>query len=382
MKALDHPGVAKLVETNAEEYGNGTVDLYLITERIAGRDLETVVESTKVPFDDAIRLTIAVLRILEYCHGSLVVHRDIKPCHVILRGDSPDDPVLIDFGIAYSPDTQPADAETQTDEGRGNRFLIGPEHAPGNPAVNRSGVTDICQCLGLLFFAVTKQFPRSLRDVESKKPHERLPGGLRIAGVPDWKVKRLMRIFDTGFNWEPTRRWQSIDTLSMRLKALLSDSESADSDFDAELDSILSRTEADSHVARSAEARRMAEELTEVVKVAVNRVSARLDKYLGASCMAIGGYYEAGLAGSLVISMQVKYPPHTGKNVRFGVRILPSSQIDVFFAPFDPTKPPIVEGPEVYSLGTYDIGFPECEDAVRPLVEKCLKNWAEELLGV
>jgi serine/threonine protein kinase len=221
MNALDHKGVAKLMATNADQFREDGLDLFLITERINGTDLERLVDSSEVSFEDAIRVTINVLGILAHCHERGVVHRDIKPCHVILRNNSADDPVLIDFGIAYNLETQLSDAETKTDEGRGNRFLIGPEHAAGNPAVNRNPITDICGSVGLLFFALTGQCPRILRDTDSKKPHERVAIASRIAELSEWKRKRLLQVFDFGFEWEPSRRWQSIDRLIKRLVAFL-----------------------------------------------------------------------------------------------------------------------------------------------------------------
>lgn len=381
MSALEHVGVVKLEETNAQNYRDRSVELFLITEAISGTDLEKAVQAGSISFTSAVQVTLGVLDILQHCHLRGVLHRDIKPCHVILRNNAPTDPVLIDFGIAYSPETQPHEAATPDHGARGNSFLIGPEHAPGNPAVNRTAVTDICQCLGLLFFAVTKQFPRSLRDTESKKPHERLPGGMQVSSAPNWKVKKLTRIFDTGFNWEPSRRWQTIGTLSHRLQELLGDSETVETDFDAALDGIVARAEASSHVARSAEAQRMAKDLVEMANAVVKRANIRLEKFATASFSAFGGVNDK-LVLNTVVSMQVKYPPHANKIVRLGMRMLPTTQVEVFLGPWDLGDQPIVEGPQVQSLGIYDLGFPEFADRLRPLLEKHLEVWAAELLGV
>lgn len=148
MSTLEHRGVLNVEETNAQDY-KGDVELYLITRLLRGPDLEDLVVDG-LPFEEAITLTLGVLDILEHCHQRGVIHRDIKPCHVFVEDRKFDSPKLIDFGLAYNEDQRLSDAATESDQGRGNRFLIGPEHLPGSNLANRSAVTDVTQCAGLL----------------------------------------------------------------------------------------------------------------------------------------------------------------------------------------------------------------------------------------
>jgi serine/threonine protein kinase len=377
LKTLDHPGVASLVATNAEEYRNCDVELFLITERIAGTDLESSVMAGKLQFEDAVRMTAAVLRILEHCHLRGVVHRDIKPCHVVLRGNSVDDPVLIDFGIAYISDRQPAGAETKLDERRGNQFLIGPEHVPGNPGVNRSGVTDICQCVGLLFFALTREYPRSLLDTNNKKPHERCAGALSKLELAPWQHERLSQLFDFGFEWEPNRRWQTIDLVVKRLDALLSEIEPNDADLD--LDTIMIRAQASSRTSRMAEANRMAGALVQVFKLECQRVKDRTGSILNVRYSQSRGPFAEKLT-SWVITFENKVDRMLSRAVQFTIA-LEDGQIKVYFEPYTGNMA-VFRNNTPHALGSYDLGSAECSDKVRPLVASFLKTCVEEVLGL
>jgi len=218
MKALDHPGILCVEETNAEAYKQ-PVELFLITRKASGDDLDEIV-SRGIGLEDAIRIVLGILDILEHCHSRGVVHRDIKPCHVITPTSDFDSPVLIDFGLAHCDDIQPSDAATKSGQGKGNRFLVGPEHLPGATIANRSGATDICQCVGLLFFALTRKYPGILRDENDLKPHQRA-GTQIIPIIEQWKRELLNLIFDKAFEWHPDKRWNDIEMLRQRLRQLM-----------------------------------------------------------------------------------------------------------------------------------------------------------------
>lgn len=219
MGVLDHPGIVQVVESNAEEFRSPEITLFMITELVKGIDLEQVGRKSNVRFEDAIQMVIGLLQIVEHCHSRGVVHRDIKPCHVILRDESISSPVLIDFGLAFNEEEQLPEAATEVGQGRGNRFLIGPEQIMGIPTENRSVQLDICQSLGVLYYLMTGQNPGSLRDRDNRMPHQRLP--VTFDGEqPKWKSQFLNRIFDKGFQWEPTKRWQSAFELIKQLEEL------------------------------------------------------------------------------------------------------------------------------------------------------------------
>jgi serine/threonine-protein kinase len=90
---LNHPGVMKVVP-NPQRTGT-----YIVLEWIDGRLLRDVI-STKVPMpqDRALHIAHGILDALDYIHSHGIIHRDLRPEHVILL---PDDRIkLVDFGLA------------------------------------------------------------------------------------------------------------------------------------------------------------------------------------------------------------------------------------------------------------------------------------------
>jgi serine/threonine-protein kinase len=91
--ALDHPNVMRIYPVDDRSR------VYMAMEWVDGRLLRTVMfEAGKMPQQRAIKITVGILRALEYIHKNGVVHRDLKPENIML---DPDDGIkLIDFGIA------------------------------------------------------------------------------------------------------------------------------------------------------------------------------------------------------------------------------------------------------------------------------------------
>lgn len=90
---LEHPNLMRIFH---EGHRTG---FYLVMEWCEGMTLASLLqESGKLPPERAIRITVGVLRALEYLHQHGVVHRDLNPEHVmVMDGDRVK---LIDFGLA------------------------------------------------------------------------------------------------------------------------------------------------------------------------------------------------------------------------------------------------------------------------------------------
>jgi serine/threonine protein kinase len=91
--ALDHPNVMRIYPVEDRSR------VYMAMEWVDGRLLRQVIyEAGKMPAERAIRITVGILKALEYIHKNGVVHRDLKPENIML--DPLDGIKLIDFGIA------------------------------------------------------------------------------------------------------------------------------------------------------------------------------------------------------------------------------------------------------------------------------------------
>ncbi len=122
-----HPGVPKLVESNAHEHSDLGFKLYIATEFIVGPTLENRINDCGVlSLSDAALLTLRLLDVVHYLHTEKWVHRDIKPDNIILKDDDPTNPVLLDFGLSYKEGITP-NFLTDPNQEIGNRFLRLPE---------------------------------------------------------------------------------------------------------------------------------------------------------------------------------------------------------------------------------------------------------------
>jgi eukaryotic-like serine/threonine-protein kinase len=220
LETLDHPGVARLVESNARDYKED-VELYIITEFIPGENLEASLKKNRPSLEEAVAMVLRILDTVEYCHARGVIHRDLKPDNVILRNNRFDNPVIIDFGQSFNFDDETGTFSSDPEQQVGNRFVILPEfNVVGED--KRDRISDITQIVGLLFFAMTGVVPGHMEDSQIRKPQERPPGKEQLQGLSDKVLRQANRIFEVGFSNEKLRRWQTIPALRAEVKKLLS----------------------------------------------------------------------------------------------------------------------------------------------------------------
>src|SRR5687767_14224012 len=95
-RALDHPGLQRLIETGTLE---GTNLPYTVLEWIDGGLLrEHLYQGRPLDTDEALRIATQLCAALEYCHARGIVHRDLKPDNVLVGADGR--VTLMDFGAA------------------------------------------------------------------------------------------------------------------------------------------------------------------------------------------------------------------------------------------------------------------------------------------
>ena len=90
---LEHPGIASVHEVGVLE-GRP----YIVSEFIEGVTLSDYLTKGRPTFREAADLVASIADALEHAHRRGVIHRDMKPSNIILRGGTA--PVLTDFGLA------------------------------------------------------------------------------------------------------------------------------------------------------------------------------------------------------------------------------------------------------------------------------------------
>ncbi|MEE4304945.1 MAG: serine/threonine-protein kinase [Wenzhouxiangella sp.] len=101
---LEHPGIARLIDSGTSEKGHG----YLVMELIHGRALDVHCRESELSVAAIVKLVIEAARALEYAHQRQVVHCDVKPANLLVRENGR--LCVVDFGIAAMLQRQP-DAE-------------------------------------------------------------------------------------------------------------------------------------------------------------------------------------------------------------------------------------------------------------------------------
>jgi hypothetical protein len=123
----------------------------------------------------------------------------------------------------------------------------------------------------------------------------------------------------------------------------------------------------------------MAAGLVEIVRLAVDRVKEGTEKFLNVQFNQTGPF--GNTVAAWVIQFSNKIVPGNSKGIQFLVELSNRGQIDVAFQPYHGNLT-IFKEIKVYPLGSYDLGFAECGDAVRDLVEPVLNRCVAEALGV
>ena len=123
LERIDHPGVAKIIESDLS-----TDVPYIAVEYIEGETLEKLVKK-RGPLKEKEWLDCLskVAEALDFCHKIAITHKDVSPGNIVV---SEDGPKLIDFGISYHEGDLRV---TQPDEVVGTPSYMSPEHWDSSP---------------------------------------------------------------------------------------------------------------------------------------------------------------------------------------------------------------------------------------------------------
>ena len=150
---LTHPNIARLYDAGFSSIGQP----YLALEYVAGFPLMEYCDRHGLNVSQRLRLFQQVLCAVQYAHGHLVIHRDIKPNNVIVGTD--DRAMLLDFGIAK---LIAADAVEKSE--RAQLAALTPDYAAPEQIADQPITTasDIYSLGVLLFELLTGQRPYRL----------------------------------------------------------------------------------------------------------------------------------------------------------------------------------------------------------------------------
>jgi len=153
---LHHPAVVRYV-ASGERSPDGTP--FFVMEWLEGETLATRLQREPLSITDCVKLGRAVAEGLEAAHARSVIHRDVKPSNIFLVDGRPDQPKLIDFGVAQRLDT--ATATTGSGAVAGTLAYMAPEQASGEAVIDARA--DVFS-LGLVLYHALTGHPAFVAD--------------------------------------------------------------------------------------------------------------------------------------------------------------------------------------------------------------------------
>ena len=152
---LVHPNIARLYDAGFGADGQP----YLALEYIAGAPLTAYCDEHHLGIRQRLQLFLQVLRAVQYAHGNLVIHRDLKPKNVIVGPG--ERAVLLDFGIAKLMGAEVPDGTARAVD---HPFALTPEYASPEQiaGVQITTASDIYSLGVLLYELLTGECPYNL----------------------------------------------------------------------------------------------------------------------------------------------------------------------------------------------------------------------------
>jgi tetratricopeptide (TPR) repeat protein len=197
---LQHPQIARLLDGGATPGGAP----YLVMEYVEGVLLDDWCSAANPGLDARLRILVSICKTLQFAHQRLIVHCDLKPSNVLVRGDGV--PVLLDFGIARALD------QADTDAGRHSYLTpryASPEQARGEKPTIASDVYS----LGLLLYRLTADTAPPVLDAANPQP----PVPSATQNAPAWRSRLrgdIDAIVARACAVDPAKRYSSTQALA------------------------------------------------------------------------------------------------------------------------------------------------------------------------
>ncbi len=204
---IDHPGVISVTKM-------GTIAdvLFIEMEWVDGPTLDSLLQIGKpLELALAVQIAIEVAEALTACHGAGVVHRDVKPSNILLRGG--EHPVLFDFGLAQDAD----DPDAEPGRLYATPMTASPEQVAANGMID--GRADVYALGVTLFRMVTGKLPFYGERMDVLRMHAETepPAPLSInKSLP----ASIVSILDSALQKNPDDRFESAAAFADALRAV------------------------------------------------------------------------------------------------------------------------------------------------------------------
>jgi eukaryotic-like serine/threonine-protein kinase len=144
LQRLDHPNVARFFDS-----GIHAGRAYVASELAPGADLAKALEAGRMPWREVLSVAVQAARALKHGHNRNLLHRDLKPAHLVVAADGTVRLVAFGLGKVFPPVLDPARV-------LGSAAYLPPETAGGKPPTRRS---DLYSLGGVLYTLLTGRPP-------------------------------------------------------------------------------------------------------------------------------------------------------------------------------------------------------------------------------
>ena len=218
---LDHPAIARLIDAGEDpRFG-----AYLVMEYVDGCPVDRFVREQRLDAREIVKLVIDAADAVSAAHRSLILHRDLKPDHILIDADGR--LRVLDFGVAQFMDTTDGQA-LRTEGASFTPRYAAPEQILGEATTT---ATDVF-ALGIILYELLSD-GRSPFTTGDHGDHADIAA--RLADKPAIHASQLHRtrqlagpdrnalteILRKGLMRDPRHRYTSAEALAEDLRALL-----------------------------------------------------------------------------------------------------------------------------------------------------------------
>ena len=184
---------------------------YIVMEFVAGPSVKSLLDKTPLPPDEVAAIGAKIAFALHDIHRQHVIHLDLKPSNIILRGD---DAVLIDFGLSRH-DQLPDLIQEESDGPVGTGAYVAPEQVLGDRSDPRS---DLFSLGVILYFLATGERPfgepQRADNWRRRLWRDPVPPRARNPAVPPWLQEIILRCLQV----DPEARYATAAQLAFDLQ--------------------------------------------------------------------------------------------------------------------------------------------------------------------
>jgi serine/threonine protein kinase len=209
---LSHPNIVGVID-----YGEFEGAPYLVMEYLPGGTLKDRL-GRPIPWREAIRLILPIVRALEYVHDRQIINRDVKPSNMLMTENG--EPMLTDFGLVKifaDKDKDGTTTITTSGTGLGTPDYMAPEQWTGEATAQ----SDLYSLGVVLYEMITGRRPYSAdtpAGVLLKQANEPLP--LPTTYIPDLP-RDIESVLLKALAKDPANRYPDMHTFRNELENLL-----------------------------------------------------------------------------------------------------------------------------------------------------------------